>query len=124
MSARLRVSLDELWLTLAVVLPALAVALVAQIALYPTYLGADSSSRNAFVAWDDSGTATGGIYRFTDATPKLIKGARAGSVAYDGTNLLAGDSGGSNDSGFDLHFQVEMIAFPGSKGSRSRASRV
>jgi hypothetical protein len=77
----------------------------ATIALAPNYLGADSTTRIAFVglATDNTvkagltvpaipNTNGAGVFRFNDSTAKLISNAvRINSVAYNGTTLLAGD---------------------------------
>jgi len=63
----------------------------AAIALAPTYLGGDETSRVAFVG--AAGTYSG-IYRIEDTTVTYIKsGISFYSVAYDGNNLVAGTTG-------------------------------
>ncbi|HEY82297.1 MAG TPA: hypothetical protein G4O01_03290 [Dehalococcoidia bacterium] len=69
----------------------------ASISLSPDYLGSDDSTRIAFVGLDIAGGDTNsGIYRLKDTSQKALKtGVAVKSVAYDGTNLVAG-SGDSN----------------------------
>jgi len=66
----------------------------ADISLAPDYFGADESLRLAFVGLrlDDNtaGADLGGIYRLSDTSLKDMKNAAIKSVAYDGTNLVAG----------------------------------
>jgi len=83
---------------------------MASLDLAPNYLGADSTTRIAFVglATDSTmasaetplnigaagtvATAGSGVYRFNDATEKLISNTiRINTVAFNGTTLLAGD---------------------------------
>jgi len=70
----------------------------ASISLSPDYLGSDDSTRIAFVGLDIAGGDTNsGIYRLKDTTLKALKtGVAIKSVAYDGTNLVAGAGGTSN----------------------------
>ena len=62
------------------------------IALTPDYLGGDEATRNAFIGASDGTDATlGGIIRAKDTSIKTIKDAESvWSVAFDGTNLVAG----------------------------------
>lgn len=67
----------------------------ASISLAPDYLGSDDALRMAFVgltvAGDTYAVATSGIYRLTDNRVKALKtNAKIHSVAFDGTNLVAG----------------------------------
>ena len=65
----------------------------ADISLDPEYLAGDDTTRIAFVgvAATDNGTETGGIYRLKDVVLEELKAATAiNSVAWDGTNLVAG----------------------------------
>ncbi|MFC1915680.1 hypothetical protein ACFLW4_03185 [Chloroflexota bacterium] len=67
----------------------------ADIALAPDYLGSDDSLRIAFVAIDVNEATSDGIWRLKDTSVKDIKvgsGNDAYSVAFDGTNLVAGQS--------------------------------
>jgi len=67
--------------------------------LSPTYLGADSTERVCFVGLDYStvnSTGKGLLRRYKDYTGKTLKAdTPISSVAYDGTNLVAGN-GDSN----------------------------
>ncbi|MDP6825113.1 MAG: hypothetical protein QGI95_03175, partial [Dehalococcoidales bacterium] len=65
----------------------------ADISLSPDYLGSDDSMRTAFVGLTVEGsTAKDGIYRLKDTSKKEMKVAiDVNSVAYDGTNLVAGE---------------------------------
>jgi len=67
----------------------------ADISLAPDYLGSDDSMRIAFVGLTVEGTGTkDGIYRLIDTSKKEMKiGIDVNSVAYDGTNLVAGENG-------------------------------
>jgi len=70
---------------------------VGDIALAPDYLGSDDSMRVAFVGIDITATANtdDGIYRLTDTSLKDVSSPKdVGSIAYDGTNLVAGQVGG------------------------------
>jgi hypothetical protein len=74
----------------------------ASISLAPTYLGSDDAERLAFVGVTIEGTNAGGasqadaeddsgIYRLDDDSDEFIKEDQPiYSVAYDGTNLVAG----------------------------------
>jgi hypothetical protein len=65
----------------------------ADIALAPTYLGADEAERLAFVTEAD-GSDGGALYRLSDTTLKNLRDTTDfHSVAYDGTNLVAGEYG-------------------------------
>jgi hypothetical protein len=78
---------------------ALSALSAADIALSPDYLGSDDAMRIAFGAIDVDVAAGDGIYRMKDTSVKAIKtgsGNDAGSVSYDGTNLVAGQAGGGN----------------------------
>ncbi len=71
---------------------------VGDIALAPDYLGSDDSMRVAFVGIDITATADtdDGIYRLTDTSLKDVSSPKdVGSIAYDGTNLVAGQVGGT-----------------------------
>jgi len=64
----------------------------ASLALAPTYLGADSSTRLAFVGLTSSGT-TSGLYRVIDTTVTanlLTTSTGINSVAFNGSSLIAG----------------------------------
>jgi len=65
----------------------------ADISLAPDYLGSDDSMRIAFIGLTVAGsTAKDGIYRLKDVSKKEMKLiADINSVAYDGTNLVAGE---------------------------------
>jgi hypothetical protein len=68
----------------------------ASIALDPEYLGSDDILRNSFTGLTVVGgdTDNGGIYRLKDVVLKNIdEGQDIYSVAYDGTNLVAGTTG-------------------------------
>ncbi|MEE8420514.1 MAG: hypothetical protein V3R92_03540, partial [Dehalococcoidales bacterium] len=72
---------------------------VGDIALSPDYLGSDDSMRVAFVGIDVEATdnATDGIYRLKDTSIKEVSLAKGvGSIAYDGTNLVAGQAQDGN----------------------------
>ena len=63
----------------------------ASVSLAPDYLASDSSRRTAFVGLTVSGDTTSGIYRFENITKKTLKtGTQIHSIAFDGTNLVAG----------------------------------
>jgi hypothetical protein len=66
----------------------------ADISLSPTYLGSDDTERVGFSAISltlGSGTDTySGIWRHKDVSEKQLKAVTAHSVAFDGTNLVAG----------------------------------
>lgn len=67
----------------------------ASISLAPGYLGSDSVMRVAFVGLtvngDTAAKAASGIYRLENTSQKELKtGANIHSVAFDGTNLVAG----------------------------------
>ncbi|MBA7637134.1 hypothetical protein ES703_44769 [subsurface metagenome] len=65
--------------------------LSASISLSPTYYGADGTRRKAFVGITDSAGTGGGLYRLNNYLKTTLKPATAiHSVAYDGTNLVAG----------------------------------
>ena len=65
----------------------------ARIALAPDYLGSDGTTRLSFIAISATRETYAGIYRMTDTNPKQIKaGVDIYSVAFDGTNLIAGAS--------------------------------
>ncbi|MFC1942786.1 hypothetical protein ACFLWU_06190 [Chloroflexota bacterium] len=69
------------------------------IALDPEYLGGDDTTRVAFLGMSANGTTTdlGGIYRLKDTALKELKLTTAiKSVAWDGTNLAAGDYENNN----------------------------
>ena len=64
----------------------------ASIALSPDYLGSDDSLRIGFVGISTTGNAYGGIYRLKDTTDKMITDDKnVWSIAYDGSNIVAGD---------------------------------
>ena len=67
----------------------------ASISLAPDYLGSDAGTRIAFVGLTVDGNAaakaTSDIYRLNDTSKKALKtGANIHSVAFNGTNLVAG----------------------------------
>ncbi len=67
----------------------------ASIALAPDYLGSDDGMRLAFVGVTIQGSAASeedsGVYRLDDDSASAIRGdRRVHSIAYDGTNLVAG----------------------------------
>lgn len=68
----------------------------ADISLAPTYSGLDSASRIAFVSINDGvGGAASGVFRMSDSVRKEISDASLApftSVAFNGTNLVAGRS--------------------------------
>lgn len=65
----------------------------ASIALAPTYLGGDETSRVAFVGVATAVTTTNGIYRLQDTTVAYIKtGNDIYSVTYDGNTLVGGET--------------------------------
>ena len=65
----------------------------AHIALAPDYLGSNEMTRVSFIAIDATRETYAGIYRMTDTNPRQIKvGIDIYSVAFDGTNLIAGAS--------------------------------
>jgi len=72
--------------------------LSASISLPPDYLGSDDAMRLAFVGLSVSVTGTGGdtssIQRLDDVDAKVLKeGVQVHSIAFDGTNLVAGAYG-------------------------------
>ena len=76
-----------------------AAAVAADITLAPDYYGGDEAMRIAFVGLDlpTADDADDGVYRMTDESPKGIKNnVDIHSVAFDGTNLVAGESVGSS----------------------------
>ena len=71
----------------------------ANISLDPEYLGGDDTSRIAFVGASITKAAeAGGIYRLKDASLKDMSSTPLGikSVAWDGTNLVAGPTASNN----------------------------
>jgi hypothetical protein len=81
-----------------IVSPAGLTSAVGDIALAPDYLGSDDSMRVAFVGIDVTATANDddGIYRLKDTSVKDVSSPKdVGSIAYDGTNLIAGQVGGN-----------------------------
>ena len=69
-------------------------ATAASLSLAPTYLGSDDAERVAFVGITATTDAVAGVYRLKDTTDEDIKtGVDIHSVAYDGTNLVAGPTG-------------------------------
>ena len=65
------------------------------IALAPDYLGSDDSLRIAFVGIQTGTTAEAGIYRLKDTSVKDFfdgSGYEIYSIAFDGTNLIAGNA--------------------------------
>ncbi|MBU2535770.1 MAG: hypothetical protein KKD83_06360, partial [Chloroflexi bacterium] len=71
----------------------------ADLGLSPDYLGSDDSMRVVFGAIDVDVAAGDGIYRMKDTSVKALKtgtGNDAGSIAYDGTNLVAGQAAGGS----------------------------
>ena len=82
-----------------IVSPAGLISAVGDIALAPDYLGSDDAMRIAFVGIDVTATANDddGIYRLKDTSVKDVSSPKdVGSIAYDGTNLVAGQSAGGN----------------------------
>ena len=73
-------------------------ATTADLRLAPTYLGADPSSRVAFVAIDAGADTGSGVFRMEDAKRKLMEltDTRFRSVAYDGTTVIAGRADTNN----------------------------
>jgi len=68
----------------------------ASISMAPDYLGSDNSTRHVFagltVAGDSDAVATSDIYHLDDDNVTALKmGEQIHSVAYDGTNLVAGE---------------------------------
>lgn len=68
----------------------------ADISLAPDYYGGDEAMRIAFVGLDTGVAANDGVYRMTDESKKSIKTEDIYSVAFDGTNLIAGESGSNS----------------------------
>ena len=65
----------------------------ATIALSPDYLGSDDSLRVGFVGISTTSSTDGGIYRLKDTTDKMITDDKnIWSIAFDGSNLVAGAS--------------------------------
>ncbi|MFC1917776.1 WD40/YVTN/BNR-like repeat-containing protein [Chloroflexota bacterium] len=63
----------------------------ASITLAPTYLGSDDTEMIAFVGLNTDADTASGIYRMKNTTTKELKDSvNINSVAYDGTNLVAG----------------------------------
>jgi hypothetical protein len=72
-------------------------AVAADISLAPDYYGGDEAMRISFVGLDVVTAANDGVYRMTDESAKGIKtNVDIHSVAYDGTNLVAGESVGNS----------------------------
>lgn len=68
----------------------------ASISLSPEYLGSDDTLRVAFVGISTGAGTDGGIYRIKDTTDKQLDvGNNIHSIAYDGTNLVAGRATGN-----------------------------
>ena len=65
----------------------------AAISLTPDYLGSDDSMQLAFVGLDSTDAGDDAIYRITGTSVKIMTtGKDIHSIAYDGTNLVAGQA--------------------------------
>jgi hypothetical protein len=92
-------------------------ATLASIALAPTYLGSDDTERVAFVGLTTAvDEADSGIFRLEDDTDEMLKDeVYIHSVAYDGTNLVAG----ANDTNVSYYCDEPLDSSPTVSSARS-----
>lgn len=87
----------------------------ASIALAPDYLGADETLRIAFVGLQITDSTTpselGGLFRLSDTSLKNLKSGAVYSVAYNGTNLVAGQTtDGTGTASNNVFRSADMLA--------------